>query len=587
MTTTWKWVFTLGALGLLGAVLLITFQQKKPIKQEPPEKKIELNPEKQKAIWDAEHITFEIEHRFGKAFRQALKDRDEKGLEQFFLDDFIAEMPEESSSQIRKHGPLTEINSVYLKTINELDRSAFTKHLLTIVEPFQTVSRSKLRVLEIAKDNSESNLWSTTLLLSLVGTDKDGQPLLHQSKHKVTHLVNDAEALARAPSVLAWQVSSQSVRHSEQTFMKEVTSEVGLDKLPIPDNWKLPPTKTFQYRFQVAVDDFNRDGYPDLALAVHKERPYLLQSRRGKLFKDVTLEKGIKAFNSRRDMVDLLAAWIDYDNDGYPDLLIGNRLYHNEQGKSFKDVTAISRIRIEPECLGACVADYDCDGLLDLYLVYQQTHGTNPESTPEKKSWVEEGDSGKENQLWRNEGNGTFRNVTMKANAGGGKRHTHAATWFFYNDDHYPDLYLANDFGRNVLLQNNGDGTFKDVSAQSGAAGYATSMGVTTGDVNNDGLSDIYVANMFSKMGRRIIGQVSAEDYPVGIYEQIKGSCAGNRLYLRSSLKSEFQDKSVQQGVNEVGWAYAPAMIDLDGDGWLDLYATTGFMSFTHDEPDG
>ena len=107
-------------------------------------------------------------------------------------------------------------------------------------------------------------------------------------------------------------------------------------------------------------------------------------------------------------------------------------------------------------------------------------------------------------------------------------------TGFFYDDDAFPDLYIANDFGKNVLLRNKGDGTFEDISAESQAEGYSTSMGVSTGDLNNDGKTEIYVANMYSKMGRRIIGQVSDDDYPEGIYPQIQGSCAGNRLYTRS-----------------------------------------------------
>ena len=86
-------------------------------------------------------------------------------------------------------------------------------------------------------------------------------------------------------------------------------------------------------------------------------------------------------------------------------------------------------------------------------------------------------------------------------------------------------------------------------------------------------------------MGRRIIGQVTAEDYPRGIYEQIVGSCAGNTLYGRGD--SGYVERSEEAGVNAVGWAYAPAMVDLDGDGLLDLYATTGYQSFDREKPDG
>ncbi|MEC9091318.1 MAG: VCBS repeat-containing protein, partial [Planctomycetota bacterium] len=140
--------------------------------------------------------------------------------------------------------------------------------------------------------------------------------------------------------------------------------------------------------------------------------------------------------------------------------------------------------------MGVLVADYDCDGRLDIYAMYQSPAVETDSSSP--KQWVNETMTGAENQLWRNIGGGKFENTTRRSNAGGGKRHSHAASWFFYDDDHYPDLYIANDFGRNVLLRNKGDGTFEDLSSKSATAGYSTSMGVSTGDLNNDGLSEIY-----------------------------------------------------------------------------------------------
>jgi len=112
-------------------------------------------------------------------------------------------------------------------------------------------------------------------------------------------------------------------------------------------------------------------------------------------------------------------------------------------------------------------------------------------------------------------------------------------------------------------------------------------MGVAAGDITGDGLPEIYVANMFSKMGRRIIAHVSDQDYPSGVYQQIKGSCAGNRLYSMQTNGKSFEELSEVAGVNQVGWAYAPALADFDADGWLDIYATTGFLSYRRVKPDG
>lgn len=239
--------------------------------------------------------------------------------------------------------------------------------------------------------------------------------------------------------------------------------------------------------------------------------------------------------------------------------------------------------------MGINVVDYNNDGFLDVYVLYQRPFGRSMGlggQEPEQAKWVDESDTGKENQLFKNNGDGTFGDISELTNSSGGKCHTHAAAWFFYDDDHYPDLYIANDFGKNTLLvsRRNG-GYFDDVSSESGSDGFATSMGVVAGDVDNDGRSDIYVANMFSKMGRRIIAMVSDDDYEPEIYKQIQGSCAGNRLYCWNG--KQFEDCSVDAGVNEVGWAWAPTMLDINSDGLLDLYSTAGFMSFEREKPDG
>jgi len=183
-------------------------------------------------------------------------------------------------------------------------------------------------------------------------------------------------------------------------------------------------------------------------------------------------------------------------------------------------------------------------------------------------------------------GGGKFVDVTAPAGVGGGNRHTFAAAWLHANDDLLPDLYVANDFGTNQLFLNRGD-RFEDVTETSGVGDFATSMGVAAGDIDGDAAPEIYVANMYSKMGRRIIEHVCADDYPAGLFAQIEGSCAGNRMYHRSSGDGRYRDASVALGVNGVGWAYAPALVDLDGDGFLDIYAATGFLSFDRRKPDG
>jgi hypothetical protein len=263
-------------------------------------------------------------------------------------------------------------------------------------------------------------------------------------------------------------------------------------------------------------------------------------------------------------------------------LLIGKNMYHNESGKRFRQVTSSVGLKLEAATMGAVVVDYDCDGWLDLYVL-------NHLGTRSGKIGFVDDDttSGVPNQLWRNLGNGKFQDVTQSAGVDGSRRHSFAASWFFANDDRYPDLYLVNDFGRNCLFINRGDGTFDDVTVAAGVGDFANSMGVATGDLNNDGTSEIYVANMFSKMGRRIIAHTSEADYPAGVFAGIQGACAGSHLYSRRGPDQTYDEISVPMAVNEIGWAYAPVMADFDADGRLDIYATSGFISVDRRKPDG
>jgi hypothetical protein len=544
----------------------------------------ELSEEKQKHIWKVEHATFELETWFGKAFRKALADRDEDALSGFLVDGIEVTVLPVGGGEERSVSPLVELQAASTAENSQpTDGPGLIRTLLESIQILKKVERTRLRVL--ALDTANGNEWTSEILVECIGPDADERHRLVSSHHDVKFTFSTDEEIKTGRIISGWHDKDRSNRSSEGPMFEEVTNSVGLSEVGLYDNWKLIPKLTSQYRAQVAVDDFNRDGFPDVAVASFAGRPYLLQSDRCQTFRNVFREMGIRPWVANPRQLLNLATWIDFDNDSWPDLLLGGKLYRNLQGKRFGDVTDESGLTFGHHAMGAVVADYDCDGLCDLYILYQVDSDRRAPAGP--KPWVGDHENGALNHLWRNEGGGKFRNVTKEANAGGGLRKSFAATWHFLDDDHYPDLYIANDYGQNVHLRNRGDGSFEDVSEATGTADFATTMGACSGDLNNDGRPEIYVANMFSKMGRRIIRHVGDEDYTEGVYRQIQGSCGGNRLYTTSPGSMTFRETSEQAGINQVGWAYAPTMADFNADGLLDIYATTGFMSFDRKKPDG
>ncbi len=537
-----------------------------------------LAPAKQKAIWDAEHVAFELESRFGKPFLAAMAARDTSAMLAFFRDDCLVDVGAETSQITKQVGVVSESIHQFDERGADGDVEALLKSLLASLADVESLDRQRLRVLTVEESEQEPGRWETRLLITAHGVGQSGDLIQRESEHLVTFQLASEEKIPVDQIVVSWRIRTATARRSSQFLMEEVTSAYGLDRLGLPDNWHLPVERVNTYNFQMAVEDFDRDGFLDIAIASGDRRPILLRSERGERFREVAIDMGLQAWNGASALV----GWIDYNNDGFPDLLMGDRFYSNQQGTGFVEVTSNSRLSIGYDPMGCVVADYDCDGWLDLYVVYQHS-ADRPEDVP----WVGDSQSGALNRLWHNDGRGGFEDVTFEANASTGFRLSFAASWLFLDDDHFPDLYVANDFGSNMLLQNTQAGSFLNVTQEAGVGDFSTSMGVAVGDINNDGSPEIYVANMYSKMGRRIIAQIDKEDYPAGIYEQIRGSCAGNRLYSRDRATSKFHELSEHLGVNRVGWAYAPAFADLNNDGWQDLYATTGYLSFSRKKPDG
>ena len=328
-----------------------------------------LDAKKQKFIWDSEHITFKIEHRFGKQFKTAWKAKDHDSLCAIFADDFsgLSMAPDQPSSEKRTALVTAIERNQTAGGLEVLDPQQMANALVGHLSPFDKVNDVGLRVLKIDQrvSTGEAESWTAEILLTAQGHRDDGDLLAFDSLQNVEFHFNDSDQLGDPHVVTQWKVNSTRLRSCPQMLMEEVTQDVGFAELPLVDNWETSDSPQ-QFQFQMAVEDFDRDGYLDIAIATTHGTPLLLKSVNGKAFEDVTKEFAFKAWSPQEYRY--LAAWLDFDNDGFADLILGRRLYRNVGGTSFEDVTESSGLRFGERPMGCTIADYDVDGLLDIYV---------------------------------------------------------------------------------------------------------------------------------------------------------------------------------------------------------------------------
>jgi hypothetical protein len=341
----------------------------------------------------------------------------------------------------------------------------------------------------------------------------------------------------------------------------------------------------------ITAADYDNDGFYDLLIPDGVETKLFRNLGNGQ-FEDVTAKAGLAGLDGVS-----VALFADFDNDGHKDLFVSrtfkpNQLFHNNGNGTFTDVTKKSGIGEDCCTTVASWADYDNDGYLDLYVGRYLDPRLDIPTTFYARN-------GEKNQLYHNNHDGTFTNVTEKSGVGEIGLCL-GSVWGDYNDDGYPDLYVVNDFGRKTLYKNNGDGTFTDVTVKTGTLAYGAGMNASMGDYDNDGKLDIYVTNIRSDegwyaewptVGRYMINSwrqgVWITDMP--LYMQIfrqsgmnfikvfQEMAAGNNLYHNKG-DGTFEDTTVKTNANPPGWFWGASFADFDNDGWQDIYAADGWV---------
>jgi len=327
----------------------------------------------------------------------------------------------------------------------------------------------------------------------------------------------------------------------------------------------------------IAVDDVNGDGRDDVYLCQSPGLPnlLLLQNPDGTV-RDTAVEAGVNWLEGTR-----AGLFADLDNDGDPDLVsvLGSKVVvqANDGTGKFQLVTVVST----PSSLFAINAvDYDGDRDLDLYIAgYTLSAGVDLNDVFANPMPFHDANNGAPNVMLRNEGAWNFSDVTNEVGLGqNNSRFSYASAWEDYDNDGDLDLYVANDFGRNNLYRNEG-GRFVDVAAELDVEDIGPGMSAAWGDFNNDGHPDFYVSNMFSSAGNRITHQPQFKSQLASEEKRIfQRHARGNSLFENLG-NGQFRDRSVDLGVTLGRWAWGSLFVDINNDGWEDLYVTNGFLT--------
>lgn len=334
----------------------------------------------------------------------------------------------------------------------------------------------------------------------------------------------------------------------------------------------------------VAAGDIDNDGLTDLYFAGNQVSGRLYKNKGSFTFEDITATSGIKS-----DRWETGVSMVDINQDGWLDIYVcvsgsekfgnqANLLYVNNQNGTFTERAAEYGIAEKRPTMNASFFDYDRDGDLDLFLITnpadQMQYGIN--SITERKI---NGESPGTDILYRNNGNGTFSDVSREAGILI-EGYSLGAAISDINEDGWPDIYVSNDFLTNdILYINNRDGTFTDELSKRMKHTSFASMGNDVADFNNDGHPDIYVLDMLPEDNFRkkmIIPPASYDKFKLSLMKGYAPQYTRNTLQLNNGNGS-FSDIAFFAGVSNTDWSWSALFADYDLDGDKDLMVTNGF----------
>ncbi len=387
----------------------------------------------------------------------------------------------------------------------------------------------------------------------------------------------------------------EKVGKSESLFTLMSADETGIDFINNVENQK--NFNIFKYRNfynggGVAIGDINNDGLPDIYMTANMLPNKLYLNKGDFQFEDISETAGIKGNKPWSTGV----LMVDINNDGLLDIYVSNagnltgdnhdnELFINNGDLTFSEKANEYNLAKTGFSTHASFFDYDKDGDLDAYILNNSnipvsSLGYAAHRQVRARDWdVPEVFKGVGDLLLRND-NGVFKDVSDEAGVYGSLIGFGLGVYVTdINRDTYPDIYVSNDFyERDYLYINNQDGTFTEDIKNWVSHLCLSAMGVDMGDINNDGLNDIFITDMLPEENQRIKSVMEFENYNIFKLKQSKDFY---QQYIQNTLQinngnGSFSEIAYYSGVAKTDWSWAGLMFDMDNDRYKDLYVTNG-----------
>jgi Tfp pilus assembly protein PilF/peroxiredoxin len=477
-----------------------------------------------------------------------------------------------------------------------LDSRSFGRELLALLGDFDSVQTAEFLITRIVAGGREDPRVRTTVRFDIAGPASGGgrterigvweMTWRHGADWRITEWKALDHRRTRAPAPVFAEATERAFGRSP-VFREQL--------VPGLDEWASRLDGIFMPRGMghhgVSVGDADGDGLDDVYVSQPEGLPNrLFRNDGGGTFVDVTQTAGLGVLE--RTSQSLFA---DVENDGDQDVILltrnGPMLFVNDgKGRFTRDPDAFAlQRRLQGSLTSGALADYDRDGFLDLYLCsYGYFIGVS-EDKAGPPSPYHDALNGSPNVLLRNDGHGRFVETTDEVGLQeNNDRFSFAPVWADYDEDGWPDLLVANDFGRKNLYRHEGAGGrthFRDVTAAAGVEDYGAGMSATFLDYDNDGRLDIYTGNMWTPAGLRVTASPGFKpDASPEIREIYRRHARGNSLF-RNRGDGTFDDVTLRAGAEFGRWAWSSDAFDFDSDGWEDLYVVNGMFTREADEP--